>query len=79
MHRKEGGKPDYLDYLQKIPELQDWPLHVLPDNDPTVCLFTFFRRGVVICKDSNTSEWIYIIKSVRQYVCFNLLMPIKIA
>ena len=31
---------------------------------PETCLFHFFKRGVVIVKDSNQSDWLYIVKSV---------------
>ena len=40
-----------------------FPLEALIEH-PEACLFHFFKRGVVIVKDSNESEWLYIVKSV---------------
>lgn len=54
--------PDHADFIKSINFLKDWPIELLALN-PKRCLFHFFRRGAVLVKDSNRSDWIYIIKS----------------
>ncbi|XP_033631800.1 cyclic nucleotide-binding domain-containing protein 2-like [Asterias rubens] len=75
MHRNEGVEPDFIRYLRTVDELKDWPVHRLPHDDASTCLFTYFRRGVVICKDSNNSDWIYVIKTGTCRVLKKLRAP----
>ncbi|XP_038055388.1 cyclic nucleotide-binding domain-containing protein 2-like [Patiria miniata] len=75
MHRSEGVEPDFIRYLRTIEELKGWPVHRLPHDKPSVCLFTYFRRGVVICKDSNKSDWIYVVKTGTCRVLKKLKAP----
>ncbi|XP_076468500.1 cyclic nucleotide-binding domain-containing protein 2-like isoform X2 [Babylonia areolata] len=64
MHRsKDGGEPEHLKFLKQIKVFCGWPIHSLPLDDPSIFLYTYVRRGMVLCKDSNQSEWIYVIKS----------------
>ncbi|XP_052796040.1 cyclic nucleotide-binding domain-containing protein 2-like isoform X2 [Mya arenaria] len=63
MHIEKDREPEHIRFLRSIDLLRGWPLDQLPHDNPRICLFTFFRRGVLLCKDSNTSEWIYVIKS----------------
>lgn len=63
MHIEKDKEPSHIEFLRIINEFQDWPIEKLPWNNPKICLFTFFRRGVVMCADSNKSDWIYVIKS----------------
>ena len=51
-------------FLRGIDVFREWPIGKLPRDNPAVCLLTYFRKGTVICRDSNAAEWIYIIKSV---------------
>ncbi|XP_041357807.1 cyclic nucleotide-binding domain-containing protein 2-like [Gigantopelta aegis] len=63
MHVEKNREPDHIRFLHSIDLLQGWPIHTLPYNNPNICLFTYFRRGVLLCKDSNSADWIYVIKS----------------
>ncbi|XP_071125080.1 cyclic nucleotide-binding domain-containing protein 2-like isoform X1 [Mytilus edulis] len=56
-------EPEHIKFLRTVTSLSGWPIHKLPYHDPKICCFTYFRRGVLLCRNSNTSEWIYIIKS----------------
>lgn len=51
-----------------------WPVEVIHDH-PQKAMFTYYRNGQVIVKDSNNSDWIYIIKSVslsQSLLCYSL-------
>lgn len=63
MHIEKDREPEHIQFLRTVDVLRGWPIEKLPYDNPRICLFTFFRRGVLLCKDSNTSEWIYIIKT----------------
>ncbi|CAH3013636.1 unnamed protein product [Porites evermanni] len=54
--------PDHQKFIQNIDFLKGWPVELMASN-PKKCLFHFFRSGSVLVKDSNHSDWIYIIKS----------------
>ena len=51
-------------FLRGINVFREWPIGKLPWDNPAACLLTYFRKGMVICRDSNAAEWIYVIKSV---------------
>ncbi|XP_069125150.1 uncharacterized protein [Argopecten irradians] len=55
---------DALNFIhsRNIQFLQNWPVHLLAQN-PNACMFHYFKRGQVLVRDSNHSEWIYIVKS----------------
>lgn len=36
-------EPEHIRFLRQIPVLFDWPLNQLPYDDPSICLFTYFR------------------------------------
>ncbi|XP_021350615.1 uncharacterized protein LOC110448602 isoform X2 [Mizuhopecten yessoensis] len=62
-----GGKktvtdPDHNSFIKNIRFLKNWPVHLLAQN-PNACMFHYFNRGQVLVRDSNQSEWIYIVKS----------------
>ncbi|XP_071510911.1 uncharacterized protein [Diadema antillarum] len=61
--REDGGDNDLQSFMKTIEAFQDWPVEKLPKNNPTVCMLAYFRRGAVVCRNSNQSEWIYVIKS----------------
>ncbi|KAK0064603.1 cyclic nucleotide-binding domain-containing protein 2-like isoform X3 [Biomphalaria pfeifferi] len=81
MHVKEGVEPEHVSFLRTVPILQEWPIHVLPLDDPTILLFTYVRRGVLLCKDSNTSTWIYVVKSghCRVIKALRAVSPVKMS
>ncbi|VDI12988.1 Hypothetical predicted protein [Mytilus galloprovincialis] len=56
-------EPEHIKFLRTVTSLSGWPIHKLPYHDPKICCFTYFRRGVLLCRNSNTAEWIYIIKT----------------
>ncbi|XP_060580848.1 uncharacterized protein LOC132737561, partial [Ruditapes philippinarum] len=63
MHIEKDKEPDHISFLRNIDVFRGWPVEKLPHNNPRICLFTFFRRGVLLCKDSNATDWIYVIKT----------------
>lgn len=63
MHIEQDKEPEHIGFLRTLDLFHGWPVEKLPYDNPRICLFTFFRRGVLLCKNSNTSDWIYIIKT----------------
>ncbi|KAK3611132.1 hypothetical protein CHS0354_014877 [Potamilus streckersoni] len=63
MHVERDREPEHIMFLRSIDILHGWPIEKLPYDNPKICLFTYFRRGVLLCKDSNHAEWIYVIRS----------------
>jgi len=59
---KTGEEPAHLKFCRSLDFLADWPVDLLLAH-PEDCLFHYFRRGTVIVKDSNKSDWLYIIVS----------------
>lgn len=62
MENKEGQEPEHITFLRQIDILSNWPLDLLPFDDPKICLLTFFRKGILICKNSLKNDWIFVIK-----------------
>ncbi|XP_031549510.1 uncharacterized protein LOC116287037 [Actinia tenebrosa] len=58
---KNLNDPDHKKFIRGIEFLRGWPIELLGEN-PKKCLFHFFRSGSVLVKDSNHTDWIYIIK-----------------
>ncbi|XP_033736510.1 cyclic nucleotide-binding domain-containing protein 2-like [Pecten maximus] len=54
--------PQCISFLNTIPELSGFPFQLLQTYHFS-CSVHHYRRGAVIVKDSNESEWIYVIKS----------------
>ncbi|XP_053376981.1 uncharacterized protein LOC123529394 [Mercenaria mercenaria] len=54
--------PDHNNFMRSMYFLRDWPLEKLQTN-PKAMEFCYFRRNTVMVKDSNMSDWIYIVKS----------------
>ncbi|XP_050416967.1 cyclic nucleotide-binding domain-containing protein 2 isoform X2 [Patella vulgata] len=63
MHIEHNKEPNHIQFLRTIDEFHGWPIQQLPYDNPKVCLFTYFRRGVLLCKDSNKSDWIFVVKT----------------
>ncbi|XP_065065913.1 uncharacterized protein LOC135691855 [Rhopilema esculentum] len=59
---KNINDPDHAEFISSLEFLKGWPTEELPKN-PKKCLFNFFRRGAVLVRDSNYSDWIYVVKS----------------
>ncbi|XP_035695107.1 uncharacterized protein LOC118428922 [Branchiostoma floridae] len=47
-------------FLRGLDFLQDWPVAVLEES-PESCMFQYALRGSVLTKDSQKSDWIYVI------------------
>ncbi|XP_061419996.1 uncharacterized protein LOC133350041 isoform X2 [Lethenteron reissneri] len=58
-----SGEPEFVSFLRSLEEFHGWPLHVLPLDSTSVCIHSYFRRGAVICKDTATSDMLYVVKS----------------
>ncbi|KAL3851983.1 hypothetical protein ACJMK2_015672 [Sinanodonta woodiana] len=54
--------PDHHKFMRSLFFLNGWPLEAIGRN-PNALQFCYFRRDVVLVKDSNFSDWIYIVKS----------------
>jgi len=61
MSYEAGKEPEHIRFLKSVPYLRDLPLDDLTTKHD-VCIFHYFRRGVVIVKESK-SKWIYIVKT----------------
>ncbi|XP_052261967.1 uncharacterized protein LOC127865918 isoform X2 [Dreissena polymorpha] len=59
---KSMTDPDQNSFIRSIPFLKHWPIECLATN-PQACMFHFFGRGQVLVRDSNHSDWIYVVKS----------------
>ncbi|PVD30765.1 hypothetical protein C0Q70_10040 [Pomacea canaliculata] len=54
--------PEHIRFVSQLDFLKGWPIDRLLER-PEFCLLHFFKRNMVIVKDSKQSEWIYIVKS----------------
>ncbi|XP_071081611.1 uncharacterized protein [Haliotis cracherodii] len=54
--------PDHEDFIRHLRFLDGWPLGRLLEH-PSKCLFLYFKRGDVLVKDSNYSDWLIVVKS----------------
>ncbi|KAL4237987.1 hypothetical protein ACF0H5_002698 [Mactra antiquata] len=59
---KASGGQGSVDFLKTIPELSDFPLELLQTYHFSMAVH-YYRRGAVIVKSSNESEWIYIVRT----------------
>ncbi|XP_052780993.1 uncharacterized protein LOC128217708 isoform X2 [Mya arenaria] len=59
---KTINDPDHNNFMRSLFFLKHWPLEILRDN-PKAMKFCYFSRKKLMVKDSNMSEWIYIVKS----------------
>ena len=62
MRQEQGKDPGHISFLKEINLLNSFPVDSLPHHDTKVCLLTYFRRGVIICKENNANDWIYFVK-----------------
>nr|XP_054755092.1 uncharacterized protein LOC129261082 [Lytechinus pictus] len=67
---------DVITFLRTITVFNNWPVEKLPKNNPAICLLTYFRKGAVVCLNSNKTEWIYVVKSGACQVLKELKEPI---
>ncbi|GFO21259.1 cyclic nucleotide-binding domain-containing protein 2-like [Plakobranchus ocellatus] len=54
--------PDHDEFLKSLSFLKGWPLNLLQEKTGK-CLFLYFKRGDVLVKDSQYSDWLIIVKS----------------
>ncbi|XP_062613187.1 uncharacterized protein LOC134274962 [Saccostrea cucullata] len=58
-----GGLRDVNDpFIKSLKFLEEWPVEKLADN-PKKAIFSFFKRGKVLIKDTSQSDWIFVVKS----------------
>ncbi|XP_073207324.1 uncharacterized protein [Lepidochelys kempii] len=55
------GDPEQMQFLRSLHCFKGWPINLLEDN-PGKCIVCHYRRGTVILRNSNVTEWIYIVK-----------------
>ncbi|XP_069129509.1 cyclic nucleotide-binding domain-containing protein 2-like [Argopecten irradians] len=54
--------PEHIRFVSQCDFMKDWPIDNLLEH-PQFCLLHFFKRNVVVVKDSNFSEWLYVVKA----------------
>ncbi|XP_022100115.1 uncharacterized protein LOC110984339 [Acanthaster planci] len=54
--------PNQSDFVRNLKFLEGWPIHLLAEN-PKKCVFSYFKRGDVLVKNSKKSDWILMVKS----------------
>lgn len=54
--------PEHIKFISQLDFMKGWPIERLLER-PEHCLLHFFKRNMVIVKDSEQSEWLYIVKS----------------
>ncbi|XP_048248593.1 uncharacterized protein LOC124151217 isoform X1 [Haliotis rufescens] len=54
--------PDHISFIRSVGFLRHWPVEILSEYHQA-CMFHYFNRGQVLVRDSNNSDWIYIVKS----------------
>ncbi|KAK4471314.1 hypothetical protein MN116_004567 [Schistosoma mekongi] len=63
MQNTNNNEIEHVAFLRTIPIIPNEVVNKLYQADDTILLFTYFRRNVTICLDSNQSNWIYIVKT----------------
>ncbi|XP_030424357.1 uncharacterized protein LOC115654357 isoform X1 [Gopherus evgoodei] len=59
--KKVFGDPEQMRFLRSLHYFKGWPINLLEDN-PGKCIVCHYRRGTIILRNSNVTEWIYIVK-----------------
>ncbi|XP_071816743.1 uncharacterized protein [Apostichopus japonicus] len=59
--------PNQSDFVRSLSFLEGWPMHLLQQSHKK-CIFSYFKKGDVLIRDSNASDWIVIIKSGSCFV-----------
>ncbi|CAF0950705.1 unnamed protein product [Brachionus calyciflorus] len=75
MNKEEGKESEYISFLRQIDIMKMWPLDELPDNDPRICLLTFFRKGIVMCKNNLKNDWVFVVKQGSCKIVKNVTIP----
>jgi CRP-like cAMP-binding protein len=57
-----GQMPDHVQFLRSLEFMKDWPIEKLSEF-PECCILHYFKRTTVMVRDSNKSDWLYIVKS----------------
>ncbi|ESO99282.1 hypothetical protein LOTGIDRAFT_158359 [Lottia gigantea] len=78
-----GMKDPNEQFLRKIPCFKGWPIERLGDTEGSKnVMFSYFKRGTVLVKDSLKNDWVFIIKSMVGIECqlhyFHIKHQIKI-
>ena len=43
MKVEKGQEPKHKSFLKEIELFNNWPIDILPDNNPNICVLTYFR------------------------------------
>lgn len=43
MHVEKGKEPEHILFLKEVELLKNWPINLLPHNNPNICVLTYFR------------------------------------
>ncbi|PVD30812.1 hypothetical protein C0Q70_10087 [Pomacea canaliculata] len=54
--------PEHVQFLQDLDFMKNWPIELLLKH-PTQCTQTYFRKNQLVVKDSNSSKFLYIVRS----------------
>ncbi|CAD5122959.1 DgyrCDS11350 [Dimorphilus gyrociliatus] len=73
---KNTNDPDHYRFLKEIYFLKGFDLMIFKNN-PSKCLFHYFKRGEVLVKDSNYFDWLIIVKSGSLQVIKKLRRPFR--
>ena len=49
MNLKASEEPEHIKFLRGVDILKGWPIETLPYDDPTKCLFMYFRYVSTYC------------------------------
>ncbi|XP_059167745.1 uncharacterized protein LOC131949800 [Physella acuta] len=74
---KNINDPDHNSFVKSLHFLKDWPLELILSGttDHKHVAFGYFKRGSVLVKDSNFSDWLIVVKSGSLTVMKKLLQP----
>lgn len=75
MDESQDQESNHLSFLHEVEIIKNWPLNQLPHNDPKTCVLTFFRKGILICKNSLKNDWIFVIKQGSCRIIKEITIP----
>ncbi|KAL3313112.1 hypothetical protein Ciccas_008290 [Cichlidogyrus casuarinus] len=75
--RTTTQEPDHIRFLRTVKHLPKTLIDALPYDDASICLYSYFRKGMVLCKDNNVNDWIYIVMDGCGRLCMTVSLPSK--
>ncbi|KAI0227325.1 hypothetical protein LSAT2_022233 [Lamellibrachia satsuma] len=61
MHVEKNREPRHIQFLRTVSLFDGFALHLVPWDDPDICMITYFRPGYTVCQTSRRSDWIYVV------------------